>query len=320
MDSYSSLLLEMYRAARTLPADQFPDAVMAMLRVAVDFDSARLLSASFASGTLVVQGAVLYNIPPHNVQDWEDIHRNDLMVERLMAAPGKALPFHSPTLFAEPKRSIMRDYANRYEHQNGLAMLLHDSEDHTADGLSFYRARDDAYFGRREQCLMQSLMPHLQETLKLNRQLAAPPATAPAQGALLIAQTDGIVQYCGPHSQQLMHAEWPAWRAAQLPAPLLDALNKPGSSGYAGKHIVISYSRVNTILFLRMKSPSPLTRLSPREFQVAALYGKGLQAKAIAAQLGIAPATARNLLQSIYQKLEVHDKAALAGMFVQRPF
>lgn len=320
MDTYSQLLLEMYRAARTLPADQFPDAVMAMLRVAVDFDSARLLSASFASGTLVVQGAILHNIPSHNVQDWEDVHRNDLMVARLMAAPGKALPFHSPTLFAEPKFSIMRDYANRYEHQNGLAMLLYDAENDFVEGLSFYRAHEDAYFGQREQCLMQSLMPHLQETLRLNRQLAAPLATPSAQGALLIAQTNGIVQYCAPHSQQLMHAEWPAWRAAQLPAPLLDALNMPGSSGYVGRHVVIGYSRVNTILFLRVRSPSPLTRLSRRELQVASLYGGGLQAKAIAAQLGIAPATARNLLQNIYQKLEIHDKAALANMLVQRPF
>ena len=75
--------------------------------------------------------------------------------------------------------------------------------------------------------------------------------------------------------------------------------------------------REQSLLFLRVMAPSPLTQLSRRELQVAQLYGRGLAAKSVASELGITPATARNMLQQVYQKLGVHDKAALAQLLSQ---
>ncbi|MGK5079573.1 helix-turn-helix transcriptional regulator [Janthinobacterium sp. HLX7-2] len=287
---------------------------MKLLRAVVNFDSARLLSVDFASGTALIQGSIMYNIPENNVLDWENIHRNDLVLQQVMAHPNRPLSFHSPTLFAAPQHAIMRDYANRYDHQNGLVMVLHDRDTGFSDGLSFYRACDEAHFGRYEQRLIRAVMPHLQEALKLNRQLAIPSASVPAQGALLIAQIDGNIQHCEQQASGLMQTEWSDWRGARLPAALITALSAPGSTGYAGKRIVVTCSRINTLLFLRIMPRSPLTRLTQRELEVACLYGKGHPTKAIAAQLGISPVTVRNLLQNSYLKLDVHDKATLANL------
>lgn len=317
MDTCIDLLLEIYRAARTLPPDEFPGALMAMLRAAFKFDSARLLSADLSSGTAVVQGCIMYNIPTDNALDWESIQRQDLVLPYVLANPGVPLSFHAPVLFAAAPHAIMRDYVQRYEHRNGLVIARRDADSGLLDGLSLYRARAEAPFGEREQHLVRSLMPHVQEALKLNRQLAAP-GTAPSdQGALLIAQTDGGVQYCASSSRQLMSAEWPAWRPALLPAALLESLCQPGFTRYMGKQIVVTCQRLSTLLFLRVAARSPLLRLSHRELQVARLYGRGLAAKAVAIELGITPATARNMLQTIYQKLDVHDKAALAQLVRQ---
>jgi DNA-binding CsgD family transcriptional regulator len=315
MDTYSNLLLEIYHAARTLPPDEFPDAVMAMLRASLNFDSARLLCTDLTSGSVVVQGSIMYNIPTDNALDWENIQRQDLVLPHVLANPGVPLSFHSPTLFAGAPHAIMRDYVQRYEHRNGLVIARPDAESGLMDGLSLYRAGADAHFGEREQHLVREVMPHLQEALKLNRQLAAPTVIPSLQGALLIAQVDGGVQYCAPQSQQLMSVEWPAWRPARLPAVLLESLRQPGFMFYKGKQIVVNcQQRLSTLLFLRLTARSPLMRLSRRELEVAGLYSRGLAAKAVAIELGITPATARNMLQKIYQKLEVHDKAALAQL------
>lgn len=64
------------------------------------------------------------------------------------------------------------------------------------DGQSLYCAHDEAHFGPPQQQLVQWLMPHLQEALNVNRQLAAPADKALVQGALLIAEADGAIQHC----------------------------------------------------------------------------------------------------------------------------
>lgn len=316
MDNYSSLLLEIYRAARQMAADEFPNAVMAMLRATLQFDAARLLCAGMAGGTAVVRGSIMYNIPSDNSLDWESIQHQDLVVPHVLNHLGEPFAFHAPTLFAGPAHAIMRDYVQRYEHRNGLVIVVPDADSGLLDALSVYRAGADAQFGERERHLIRYLMPHLQESLKLNRMLAVPSAAIPARGALLIAQLDGAVQTCAAPAAQLIATEWPDWRPARLPPALLAALSRTGCTRYEGTQLCVTCQRLNTLLFLRVAARSPLLRLSPRELQVARLYGQGRAAKAVANALGITPATTRNMLQRIYQKLDVHDKAALAQLML----
>ncbi len=56
-------------------------------------------------------------------------------------------------------------------------------------------------------------------------------------------------------------------------------------------------------------SPCSLTRA---ERQVAAMAAAGLPYKIIARQLGKSPATVRNQLHAVYQKLDVANRTALA--------
>lgn len=196
-----------------------------------------------------------------------------------------------------------------------MAMLC--AEIGLVDGLSLYCAHDEAHFAPHEQQLVQWLMPHLQEALKVNRQLAAPADKAVVRGALLIAEADGAIKHCAAQALTLMTSEWPAWHAVRLPRVLLDALHRAGVNCYAGKCITAHCLRYRTLLLLRLVPRSRVMQLSRRELQVAQLYGKGMRAKAVAKALNITPATARNMLQRIYLKLDVHDKAALALLLHQ---
>ncbi len=316
MDAYSDLLLEIYRTASLLPADEFPDAMMSLVRAVIDFDAARLLSTDLECGTALVKGSIMYNIPVDNALDWQEIQRKDLVLPHVLAHRGMPLSFNSPVLFARPEHAIIRDYANRYGHQNGLVMVLDDPDTGHTDGLSFYRNDRDAHFDVKEMRLMQALMPHLQEAIKLNRRLAE--SSSSARDALIIAQPDGAIRYWARQAQLLLATEWPAWQRERLPAPLLSALARPGSTGFTGRELAVTCKFVGSLLFLRIAARSPLARLSPRELEVASLYARGMAAKSIARNLSIAPATARNLLQRIYQKLDIHDKASLANLVRQQ--
>ncbi|KAB8043726.1 helix-turn-helix domain-containing protein [Janthinobacterium aquaticum] len=58
-------------------------------------------------------------------------------------------------------------------------------------------------------------------------------------------------------------------------------------------------------------------RLTPAERQVALLAADGLPYKIIARRLDKSPATVRNQLHAVYQKLAVANRAALAGCLHQ---
>lgn len=315
MDSYSDLLLEIYRAARQLPPDEFPGALMALVRAVIGFDAARLLTTDLEGATAIVLGSTMFNIPAENPLDWQIVQGHDLVMPCALSHRGVPVSFNSPILFARPEHAVIRDYANRYGHQNGLCMVLDDPETGHTDGLSFYREDPDAYFELSEMRLVQALMPHLQQAVNLNRHLAMPFSTQ--GGALLIAQQDGAIHYCAREALGLLMAEWPGPQKARLPGPLLAALAKPGSHGFIGKQLTATGKLVANLLFLRIAPTPVLAALSPREWEVAQLYATGVAAKRIASKLSIAPATVRNLLHRIYQKLDVHDKASLANRIRQ---
>ncbi len=62
---------------------------------------------------------------------------------------------------------------------------------------------------------------------------------------------------------------------------------------------------------IAVSSTSPCS-LTPAERQVAAMAAAGMPYKIIARQLGKSPATVRNQLHAVYQKLDVPNRTALA--------
>ena len=62
-----------------------------------------------------------------------------------------------------------------------------------------------------------------------------------------------------------------------------------------------------------------MQRLTPAERLVAAMATKGLPYKSIARELGKSPATVRNQLHAIYQKLDVGNRTALAHKLRGQP-
>jgi DNA-binding NarL/FixJ family response regulator len=85
-----------------------------------------------------------------------------------------------------------------------------------------------------------------------------------------------------------------------------------------GKHSLYGRADDSGGWLLRIRSSGPLDRLTQRELQVAERFARGVSHKGIAEELQLTPATARNHLRHLYEKLEIHDRDALVALLNRR--
>jgi DNA-binding CsgD family transcriptional regulator len=310
------LLLELYRGARELSVAEFPGFAFGLLTAVLRFDTARYTALKFLDQGAVVCTSHLWNEAIETVLDWEQINRHDTVVPTVLSALGRAFCFHAPTLFAGPGKAIMRDFIQRTGHRNNLVIALLDDDEGLCKSLSLYRAGPEDRYAERDGQVLEALMPHVVEALRINESLGALAvrADADARASLAIAGVNGALHYVGPRFVELMRLEWPQWSSTRLPACALDGVSCAGGHGWSGRSIAFTVERIGELLFVRARALHPSARLSSRELRVAALYGAGRSHKEIARDLELSPVTVRNHLQHIYAKLRINDKAQLATM------
>ena len=84
-----------------------------------------------------------------------------------------------------------------------------------------------------------------------------------------------------------------------------------GHPRYLGRSLVVAHSVEHGLLFLKARPRCAADHLSPRELLVAQQLAKGSTHKQIAQTLDRSPATVRNQIQAIYEKLAVANVAGL---------
>jgi DNA-binding CsgD family transcriptional regulator len=312
LEQYNRLLLTMYGTASQAGAAEFPQFAMALLRSVLDFDFARLTSVDMTGGHATVNGSIQYRERPEMLLDWQAITRADLVLARCLAQPNRTLSFHAPALYASKRHAVMRDYANRFEHQNGLVVMAPAAACGAWDGLCFYRASAEHRFSKRDMRLVDLLAPHVVQAMRVNRLASLGAAAAAGDPNVALVCLDGQLQYAVPSFAALMRREWPDWRGAALPAQLVEALAASPRREFWGHSITVSASVQGQLLLLEARAASPLDSLTRRELTAALLFGSGQSNKVLAREMGISPNTARNFMQQVYQKLHICGKAELA--------
>jgi DNA-binding CsgD family transcriptional regulator len=125
---------------------------------------------------------------------------------------------------------------------------------------------------------------------------------------------DGAQYPCGKNFAGLLRKCWPECKNGRLPAELAAALCPESETMLAGHAVAVSASVLENILSLNIRKISPLHRLTPRELEVAQLYGQGKTCKEIGLLLDISPVTVRNFCGRIYTKLDIGNKVELASL------
>ncbi|RYH52585.1 MAG: response regulator transcription factor [Alcaligenaceae bacterium] len=310
---YNQLLLHLYRLSHEQPVEKFQDAALELLKPVLPFDSAWWGSATVTDAGLDVHTIHLHRQPEEMLQAYEEVKHLDTAAQTVTMRPADTLAFDGHYLFGGKHQKAARDYVRRFEQSHFFVGSILIPERRFTRWLTLFRANTEAHCTERERSLLGHLMPHVQQALELNRlthlrQLPQSPASGHLSAAL--ADPRGIVQHMDSVFEYALSAEWPGWRGPRLPTEVLLAAQR-GEQRLVARTLVITLNAQHGMLWLLARPRRAVDSLSPREESVARLLAKGLTYKQIAALHKRSPATVRNQIRSVYDKLHVSNVAAL---------
>lgn len=313
MDTYNALIFRLYEAAQECTPAEFGDHALAQLKQAVHFDSAVLLNMDVSPGRqIAVHSMHLSNQPPEQLMAWGELETPDHVLDEAMRRRGASLVRGSQDTFGA--QADFMDYCRRYEIAHTLIHIpkAHKSMPDNVDVLSLWRARPEHDYTERERALSDLLLPHLFQANLINLRLFAGLEASPTATVSALANLMGCMYFSPPDAIALLQREWPEWIPPFLPGELLQQLASSEHRQYAGAHVLVKAELLGQALHLQI-APRPRIRLTDAEWSVARLAADGMTYKEIARALGNSPATVRNQLHSVYNKMGVDNKTQLSA-------
>lgn len=318
MEEFSNLLLSLYRASRELPPEEFQEAALGLIKAVLPFDSSRWCTARLTFEGIVFNSIHTYEEPVEIIQDYQEVKEEDPIGIAAALGKGRTINANAAEVMKGKERSAFMDYLRRYRHQNMLVTALPNQQSEQTglmDALSLYRFDPDHHYSERDRQLCQLLVPHLTEALVTNRVLHLKEMSVASDGGshpTAIADGKGILYHVMPGFSALLREEWQEWGGMHLP-PALHQATITERRVYKGKKIMVASALIHDLLFLKVRRRLPVDDLSAREIEVAKCIADGLTYKEIAQKLNIAPATVRNHIQRIHDRVGAHTNAELVA-------
>jgi len=308
---FSRLVLDTYRAARETPLAQFQDTALCLIKPLLKFDSSIWGAVDATQRRIEIHHVHLHHEPPELMRAYLEVQHQDHAARALMKNRRlTVLNFNSRAMYAGRDKRGIRDYTRRFRHENALFAGEVSASDNLSRWLSLWRANADRQYTEKERRLCRLLFPHLLEALTVNR-IAHLKQTDHASGknhnSLAIADRKGVLYYVDPCFMRMLQEEFSAASGPVLPDKLIAALTQ--DRRYAGRSAVFAARLEDDLLFLKARPRVAADGLTAREVAIARQISHGGSYKEIASTMGIAPATVRNHIQSIHEKLGVGGKA-----------
>lgn len=316
MKDFNDLLLELYRLAQNAPAPEFQTQAMDRMREVLDFDS-----AFWATGVVepdvgvTAHTSFLYRQPLEMLESWVRINQRDELAFEAFRQQGTTI--NAALCGADWQARFSpegRKHINRYGMAHGLATIIAEPVLQIWTGVSFYRADPQRPFTEHERLLQQNLTPHLSEAWNISRFAFVDSARnggMPASQGRAICDAKGVLYNADRNFTRLMIAEWPKWKGPHLPTEVLMVSPAIGSRRYVGRRTSVAVETLHGMELLTARERSAIDELSSREYEVATLFAKGADYRAIASTLHLSPMTVRNHLQNVYTKLSISNKIQL---------
>ncbi len=294
----------------------------ALARWAVD-DLSRIIgfdAAWYGWATLRADGVEVYanatlNLPDGFYDYWQTMSEQDLLARHMIENPGQTAIYDR----AQRRQTDgMASLSDRY----GLTRMTTAMNGHYGDYASFYISsyRMGARAGHwtdPERDFLQCAVDQLSAAMKLST--AEPGRTsAPGSVSILVSET-GIGLLGLPALRERFGDIWPRWTGDHLPEQLVRLIGHPGTHILPDRDLVVTVETTPRfqgmgLRRLTLRRLMKFDLLTTREREVARELAEGKSAKEVARLLGLAPATVRNQTQSIYQKLQVDNRAALSAL------
>lgn len=308
-------IVQLYALASELPVERFAGQALALLRRHHAFDTAFWCNAraDLGRGELVPTAIHLEGLDDVFVDAWAREVAVDPALTQTRARPGEALRLDVDATYAqfEEARRIFRCSRLR-TFSFGLTQGFAPGD---VQFVSLYREAqrfcDDA-----EKASFEALLPHLRLAWKLNLALDEAPATPRGESDgvwCVAARASGVIVRAQAAFRAALAADFGVdARAEVLPRPLQAAgAGTAGLCAVTRDHVY----RVRCLrghVFVAATRHRHASRLTPRQYETARHYATGLSHKQVAARLGVAPSTVRNLLAGAFARLGVGSRHELA--------
>ena len=308
-----NVLLKLYEAARTPAVDEFQEKALKAISELVPFDASVWGIGTISPKHTNIKGAHLWNFGEEAVELLNREDPRNIVGKAMREQPGVAHIFSSRDVFVDPQTRYI------WESLGGIReVLCHGAIDFKAGLMSFLaiaRRSDKHPFTPTEGRWIEILAPHLEATLQICRvselqQQKLDLASHHTRSA--VSDARGVLHVAEPGFAELLQEGWPQWRGPHLPTELVEFASSRRKPELRRGNITISVSGVAQQLIITVARRSPIDILSTQERAAAEAYAQGHSYKEVARLLQRSPATVRHHLRSVYAKLGVRDKGALA--------
>lgn len=313
-DAFNDLVLALYQLPQEYGSADFQVRALERVRDVVDFDSAFWALMGDIKGAPEFLHCCLVDQPESMITDYAEVAHFDEVSHRNRAAPRESLVTSIdglPSCAGGP----WRDYVDKYGIRHILSTYVPDAP---LSGLHqvvyLWRSCSDRPFLERERRLKQALMPHLVEALRQSRRLEIQRGLLRSwekKHSTALVDREGVLHHVEERFLSLLVRHWPGWRGAKLPKELVDRLLVDGSWEYHTRTGRIRCAPLGESYLLVGSEVDELASLSKRELQIAEHFAAGFTYRQVAVQLSISPATVRNHIAHVYQKLGIRSKPEL---------
>ena len=305
--------LPLYQQSLEGDTAAYADAAFGWLRAQIDFDAAMLVTTHVDRPAFLDAHFTGFADVPALMASWAGVAHLDVLAPRLVAEPGTARRHDKDDpLLAGPEFAPLHAHLERFGFQHTLCIALPGAEPQFLVVIILVRHTPGQRGTAAELALLGRLGPEVAQTYSACRRMALLrlPATGLQHLSMARVNARGAYVQTTPSYCQLMwsgvapqnvHLEPEALRALArgqvwpLPKQGLSLHAQPDGDGW----------------LLRLEPARLADQLSPRERDIAQRFARGASNTAIAAALGISPATVRNHLSHVYDKLQVRHRSEL---------
>lgn len=312
------VVAEVYRGVLRDPIEAFKESTLRRIGALVPFSSAVWGSGVHSSNEMLSLSAVdrpiewLLTYAAH----WQ---ADDFLRAAAVARAGVA--FRNEDVMPPPAdfrdTAIYREFSSPGGVEHGMMIVEHNAITDLAEIICLFRSDSAAPFQDDEKALLEHLAPHMiaawrQSQLAHHYRAAMPGAGVGLGGHENYAVVDdhGLVHAAGEDFCLALRDVSPGWLGPRCPDVLRDLVAGGCSSVVVGDY-EFTTRRANDRRLFAVSRQVGAFGLTPAETRVARLYTEGLPQRDIALRQGVSPATVRNQLASVYQKLNVHSKLEL---------
>jgi DNA-binding CsgD family transcriptional regulator len=305
---FSDFILELYRDARYLNPDELREQSLSRLRTFIPFDFAAWGGGEAADR--VVTDVVVVDQSPRLFQDWGAVAIYDGYCDLALQQLNQPVLFDDLPEFRQSMAYL--EHWGRFDARQMVATIMAEPVSGYVSFIGLCGADGAPVYNEADRSLKQLLMPHLSSALRLSREHTLVQQALEAEAVAMLDRAGRVLASRGPVAA-LMREEWGSSERVPL-LPLPDEGLITEARCWRGRAVQLQLECAGNYLLMRIRSVSILSELTFREQQVAESFASGQSYKYVANQLQISPATVRNHLARIYDRLGIHSKSELIAL------